>query len=397
MPVKLTAEATPEFEASLATACGECAATKKQVEALSASSRAAAKALAARVDAPAGRLSGLLVRVVLSFVVSAALSSSAASLPTFASAHARRAQGSLGSGTAAQRALPPVEAFLADALVSVGAGDDTTDGPLSALLGSHVVAPLGDTLRSLGAARLVLANSVLRSTTGRLDAFADAELAAVAAEAARAAKAKTAADAARAEYLRLGRGADRDARAGPARRFDDARSAARAARSAAARAVAAAEAKRRTVVLDGAAEAAAAFAAYARRLAAAAPALEEAAAALAAAAGAARGEAEASRAEAEAAAEAHARAPEPGGSAAAAEAADAGSSSSSGGGGGGGGAFGSGQNLGRSGDADARKALASGPGTVIKAGYLGKQARGRRPIRSLAPPIRVVLTHSLCF
>jgi len=62
MPLTLGLEATPEFDASLAAAVAETTAAKKAVEALSASARAAAVALASRVDAPQEGLSRFLVR-----------------------------------------------------------------------------------------------------------------------------------------------------------------------------------------------------------------------------------------------------------------------------------------------------------------------------------------------
>jgi hypothetical protein len=55
-------EASPEFDSALAHASAETAWLRREGSELAAAGRAAAKALAARVDAPRGRLSGLLVR-----------------------------------------------------------------------------------------------------------------------------------------------------------------------------------------------------------------------------------------------------------------------------------------------------------------------------------------------
>ncbi len=65
MVLALGEQPTPEFEASVAAASSDAQATKRCAEALAASSRAAARALASRVDAPQeglAKLSSMLVR-----------------------------------------------------------------------------------------------------------------------------------------------------------------------------------------------------------------------------------------------------------------------------------------------------------------------------------------------
>lgn len=66
MVLALSEQATPEFEASLASAVAEVVASKRCADALAASARAAAKALASRVDMPQeglAKLSSMLVRL----------------------------------------------------------------------------------------------------------------------------------------------------------------------------------------------------------------------------------------------------------------------------------------------------------------------------------------------
>ena len=65
MVLALSEQATPEFEASLAAAAAEVVASKRCADALAASARAAARALASRVDVPQeglAKLSSMLVR-----------------------------------------------------------------------------------------------------------------------------------------------------------------------------------------------------------------------------------------------------------------------------------------------------------------------------------------------
>ena len=109
-------EASPEFEAAVTTAAAEASWLRREAEALSAAGRAAAKALAARVDAPRGRLSGLL--------------------------------GALGGKDAGRReAAPAVDAFLAEALTDLG--DDTDiSAPLATALGAEALAPLAEVLKA---------------------------------------------------------------------------------------------------------------------------------------------------------------------------------------------------------------------------------------------------------
>ena len=125
-------EASPDFEAAVATASAEAAWLRREAEALSGAGRAAAKALAARVDAPRGRLSGLL--------------------------------GALGGKDAARREPPPpVEAFLAEALTDLGDDSDLT-APLAAAMGADALAPLAAVLkvRASRAARLAARGCVAK-------------------------------------------------------------------------------------------------------------------------------------------------------------------------------------------------------------------------------------------
>ena len=195
-------------------------------------------------------------------------------------------------------------------------------------------------------------------------------MAAVTAEKARYDKLKGALDTARAEYLAIRKGADSEQRLRAARSLDDARAAARLQRCLLAKAAAAAEATQGALLLDAAADVADAYGAFLRAAAASAPQFEAAAAALRSSAGEARTSGEALLTAAAAAAAAHTSAAEPGGSAVAAEMAEAGEGGSQASRGGA-----TGQNLGRSHDADIRRLLASGPGHIIKRGYLNKQAR----------------------
>ena len=220
--------------------------------------------------------------------------------------------------------------------------------------------------QGLGPLRVALGNRVYGALVTRLESFAEGELGGVASERARYDKLRGGAESARADYLGLRRGAEGDARLKAARALDEARGALRAQRAALARAVAHAEARRSTVLLDGAAEVAEAYCTFLRDAAAAADGFAEAARELRARAATARAASDALLASAAAAAAVHAAAAEPGGSALVAEeeSSSAGPSPQR-----------TGQNLGRSQDADIRRLLASGPGHVIKQGYLGKQAR----------------------
>ena len=207
------------------------------------------------------------------------------------------------------------------------------------------------------------------SLVTRLEKYNDTEVAAVTAEKARYDKLKAALDTARSEYLALRKGADAEQRLRAARSLDDARAAARLQRGLLAKAAAAAAATQGALLLDAAADVADAYGAFLRAAAASAPQFEAAAAALRSSAGEARSSGEALITAAAAAAAAHTSAAEPGGSAVAAEMAETGDGSQASRGGT------TGQNLGRSHDADIRRLLASGPGHVIKRGYLNKQAR----------------------
>jgi Arf-GAP/coiled-coil/ANK repeat/PH domain-containing protein len=216
---------------------------------------------------------------------------------------------------------------------------------------------------------VTLGTAVAAAVGTRLEALVEGEAAAVVAAKARHERAKGACDAARADFLGLKKSAEPEARLRAARALDETRATARAERAALARAVAAAEAARSVVLLDAAADSAAAFVEYYAAASAAAAALPAALAALRARAATQRAAADAALAAANAAAAAHAAAAEP--SAAAAEEA----AIAAGGGAAGAGGAGMTQNLGRSHDADIRRMLAAGPGSVIKQGYLNKQAR----------------------
>ena len=104
-------EASPEFEAAVATAAAEAAWLRCETEALCDAGRAAAKALAARVDAPRGRLSGLSC--------------------------------ALGSNEASRR--EPPSACLAEALKDLG-DDSDLSAPLASALGADALAPRADVL-----------------------------------------------------------------------------------------------------------------------------------------------------------------------------------------------------------------------------------------------------------
>ena len=216
---------------------------------------------------------------------------------------------------------------------------------------------------------MALGNKVLGALSTRLESFADTQLANAAAERQKHDKLKQAADTARGDYLSLKRTAEPEARLRAARSFDDARAALRQQRAALALAVAAAEAGRSMLLLEAGCELAQAYSAFISELAALAGPLQEAQEALAARLVTAKAASDELLAAAAAAAAAHAAAPEAGGSAAAAEesfgASESRAQASSG----------TGQNLGRSHDADIRRLLSLGPGHVIRQGYLGKQAR----------------------
>jgi Arf-GAP/coiled-coil/ANK repeat/PH domain-containing protein len=204
----------------------------------------------------------------------------------------------------------------------------------------------------------------------RLESLVENEVTAFGAARSRYDKARSVCDSARADYLNLRKSAEGDARLRAARALDDARATLRAERAALSRAAAAAEAARASVLLDAAADAGEAYADFFAAAAEAAAPLPAAVAALRSRAAARRAQAAEGLAAANAAASAFLAAGEPLGSAAAAEeASTSGHRSPTAG------AGAAQQNLGRSHDADIRRLLAAGPGTVIRQGYLQKQAR----------------------
>ena len=326
-------------------------------------------------------------------------------------------QGSRGGGGAAKRDAPPVDTFLGEVLSDAGAAGGA-DGQLEALLSQcmHVdqlaplttllkvspfapaVAPLAirlfyqprerpgpplgapvfcfcpshtsstPTTQALGPLRVTLGNAVYTALVTRLEKFGDTELAAVVGEKARYEKLRSACDSTRADYLALRKAADQESRVKAAKALDDARKAARQQRALLARAAAAADAARGCLLLDASADVADAYASFLVAAAELAPKFQEAAASLRAQSATARTAGQAVVTAAAASAAAHASAQEAGGSALAAETSGASSESAEA-------QRASGQNLGRSHDADIRRLLASGPGNVIKAGYLNKQAR----------------------
>jgi hypothetical protein len=113
-------DASPDFDTALATAAAENAWLRREATELAGAGRAAARALSARVDAPRGRLSGLL--------------------------------GALGGGKdGARKEPPPVDAFLADALTDLG-DDSDLSGPLATQLGVDALHPLAEVLKARAAA-----------------------------------------------------------------------------------------------------------------------------------------------------------------------------------------------------------------------------------------------------
>jgi hypothetical protein len=160
MVLALSEQATPEFEASLASAAAEVVASKRCADALAASARAAARALASRVDMPQeglAKLSSMLVRPekrglrwgrrCRSFSHAAHVLLTHPPLPCRLP---HRPKGSRNATGAAKRDVPPVDTFLGEVLGDAGAAGGA-EGPLEALLSSSLrvqdLAPLTSLLK----------------------------------------------------------------------------------------------------------------------------------------------------------------------------------------------------------------------------------------------------------
>ena len=157
MVLALSEQATPEFEASLASAVAEVVASKRCADALAASARAAAKALASRVDMPQeglAKLSSMLVRLRNSVALGGdVLLLHGSHVPPPCSRSLcpfQPPQASRGTAGAARRDVPPVDTFLGEVLADAGAAGGA-EGPLEALLSSSLrvqdLAPLTSLLK----------------------------------------------------------------------------------------------------------------------------------------------------------------------------------------------------------------------------------------------------------
>lgn len=305
---------TPEFDKAVATAAAEAAWLKKEFESLSVSGKAVAKSLASRVELQRGLL-----------------------------------------GFSRKTEDPPVDLFFSEALSHFG-DDSELSAALTASVGIKALTPVLDVLKALGGLRVKLGNKVFNSMHKPLEAFIDTEIAAVSSERERYAKAKSACDSARAEYLGLKKSADAETRSKVMKTYEDARVALRQARGRLAEAVAVLETKRQTVVLESVHESMLAYHEFVVAAAAAAECLPAQLAVLQQQTATLKAGAEARRQESKVQVERYLAVQD--------KVDDVDTERGP-----------TGQNLGRSHDADIRRALEAGAGAVIKQGFLMKQAR----------------------